>query len=155
FPSEMKACPTYPGPKLMLALAAPWLVASASLASPSPGHQETAPCGSGAHGRQIPWAHTAPWPQATARLPPLAGSRPRSTSQPFTGSPSQSPNPALQATPQAPLTHLPTALGAIAAQALPQAPQLARSLASCASQPLAGLPSQSVKPWAQPPLVHI
>jgi len=74
--------------------------------------------------------------------PQCSGSLVRSTSQPFFGSPSQSPKPAGQSlTP-----HLPCAQNAVplpAAHSLPQAPQLRTSLSVFSSQPFLRSSSQS------------
>ena len=68
-----------------------------------------------------------------------------STSQPFVGLPSQSPNPAAhEVTAQRPIAQAGTALGGL--QTVLHAPQFERSVASSTSQPLSGLPSQSAKP---------
>jgi hypothetical protein len=65
----------------------------------------------------------------------------RGTSQPFEASPSQLPNPALQAMPQEPEVH--DGVPLVALQERPQPPQLVRLLLVSVSQPLPLLPSQS------------
>jgi hypothetical protein len=90
-----------------------------------------------------PAVHVPPpheWPQA----PQLFGSLARVVSQPFAGSPSQSPVPDAQHWPSAhPFAH-----------AWPQPPQFAASFAVSTSQPFAGSPSQSAKPAAHAPTAH-
>ena len=76
------------------------------------------------------------------QAPQLALSVRVSTSQPFTGSRSQSAKPVAQAiTAQAPAAQVAVALGS--AHARPQAPQLDALVVRLVSQPLAAAPSQS------------
>jgi hypothetical protein len=80
--------------------------------------------------------------------PQCDGSLRVSISQPFFGSPSQSANPGAHCPiAQPPLKQTGAALGST--QVLPQPPQLFLSVASDASQPLLGFPSQSPVPEAQ------
>ena len=81
-------------------------------------------------------------------------------SQPLAWLPSQLRKPSAQEYWQAPSEQPPETMfgGALAAQSLPQAPQLASSTASSASQPLASEPSQLSKPeshtWPQLPALQ-
>ena len=68
----------------------------------------------------------------------------RSVSQPFAGSPSQSPKPSLQAHAQAPDAQLAVALARVA-QAIPQPPQCDAEVCVSVSQPFEASPSQSPK----------
>jgi hypothetical protein len=65
-----------------------------------------------------------------------------STSQPLVAMPSQLSKPALQVSPHVPAAHAGEALAPVG-QRVPQAPQLLVSVGSGASQPVAGIPSQS------------
>jgi hypothetical protein len=104
--------------------------------------------------RPVPLAgrHTVP------HVPQLVALVCASTSQPLAGFMSQSRKPAAQVYVHVPLLHDATALGR-AAHARPQVPQCATELRTSASQPFAGLLSQSPKPvvhaatW-QRPAVH-
>ena len=72
----------------------------------------------------------------------------RSTSQPFPGSPSQSPRPASQLKTHPPPVQVSVA-SRVGPQAPPQIPQCATDVASSSSHPLTALPSQSPYPAAQ------
>jgi hypothetical protein len=82
--------------------------------------------------------------QLTPQLPQFEALAATLTSQPFAGAPSQSAKPALQVKLQAPPWQVDDAL-ARAGHALPHAPQVAGD-SMLASQPLAGLRSQSANP---------
>jgi hypothetical protein len=82
--------------------------------------------------------------QLTPQLPQFAALAATLTSQPLSGAPSQSAKPAAQVKPQAPPWQVDVAF-ARAGQVLPQAPQVVGD-SMLASQPLAGLRSQSAKP---------
>jgi hypothetical protein len=90
---------------------------------------------------QIPLLQTVP------QAPQSLGSTSRLASQPLAGLPSQSAKPRLQVAMHVPPVQVEVALGE--EQTVPQAPQWLGSLAVLVSQPLAGLPSQSVKPTLQ------
>lgn len=96
-------------------------------------------------------AHRTPHP------PHREGSLRRSTSQPFSASPSQSAKPVAQALPHTPAAQVGVALARIG-HALLHAPQCATLVAVAVSQPLAVIPSQSSKPAPQAspqaPAVH-
>ncbi len=103
--------------------------------------------------RPTPFAGAHARPHAPQFAVLLVGS----VSQPFEGSPSQFANPVVHA----PITHDPVEHAAPAwakAHAFPHIPQLARLLRVSASQPFAGLPSQSPAPAvhasAQRPATH-
>jgi hypothetical protein len=86
--------------------------------------------------------------QRVAQLPQWATSEPRFTSQPLEASPSQSAKPAAQVKAQAPTAQDTVAL-ALAAHAIPHAPQCATLVRVSTSQPLAAVVSQSPKPGSQ------
>ena len=85
--------------------------------------------------------------------PQFATDEARTTSQPLAASPSQSPHPASQRSPQAPAAQAPAACGR-AGHATPHAPQFVADAARSTSQPLAALPSQSAKPDAHTAIAH-
>ena len=98
--------------------------------------------------RQTPATQESPAPQGLPQRPQCAAAPRRSTSQPFAGSPSQSPKPSSQrAMPQRPAAHTPVARAG--AQARPQAPQWAAAVLRSTSQPVVALPSQSPRPAGQ------
>ncbi len=97
----------------------------------------------------IPWAIAHAVPHA----PQCAGSVCVFDSQPLAALMSQSAKPALQAArAQAPATH--DALALLNAHTFPQAPQFEVLVRVAASQPLAGLLSQSAKPALHAPTAH-
>jgi hypothetical protein len=95
-------------------------------------------------------AQVRPVAHAPPQRPQLAPSVRRSTSQPLAALRSQSPKPALQVYPHAPAAHVAVALARVG-HTLPQVPQFVGLVAVAASQPLAALRSQSVKPGLQAP----
>jgi hypothetical protein len=102
-----------------------------------------------------PAAHTpttqvCPAAQALAHAPQLRASVLRSASHPVALMPSQSPRPAVHASPQRPATH-DTVAPAVPdpPHTTPHAPQLRTSAPTSVSQPLVARPSQSPKPAAQ------
>jgi hypothetical protein len=97
--------------------------------------------------RHDPRLQTKPAGHTLPHAPQLALLALRSASQPLAALPSQSPKPALHATPQAPLAHAGPALGTW--QRFTHAPQRWGSLLRLVSQPLAGSPSQSPHPCRQ------
>jgi len=91
--------------------------------------------------------------QRVVQAPQRVGSLERLVSQPFVGSPSQSPKPSTQLEAQAPATQRAVVLGP-AGQRVPQVPQWAGSLWVLASQPLVALLSQSAKGAEHTPTAH-
>jgi len=84
--------------------------------------------------------------QIFVQLPQWSASPLRLTSQPLLASPSQLPNPELQAIPQMPAAH--EAVPLLELQTLPQALQFATLVLMSTSQPLAALLSQLPNPEA-------
>jgi hypothetical protein len=91
--------------------------------------------------------------QRVGQLPQWVASEPRSTSQPFAASPSQSAKPAVQVNAQAPAAQ-DTVAWALGAHAIPQAPQCSALVRVSTSQPLATIPSQSPRPGSQLAIPH-
>ncbi len=91
--------------------------------------------------------------RAVPQAPQWSGLVRVSTSQPLPGAPSQSSKPVLHARPQRPVSQRAAAL-APAGHTLPQVPQWDRLVRVSVSQPLAGLPSQLLKPAVQPAMPH-
>src|SRR5262245_11230073 len=86
--------------------------------------------------------------QALPHLPQLATEDSTTTSQPFSGSWSQSPRPGSHRRPHSPPAHVAMEPGP-EGQTLSQLPQVAAVPAMSVSQPLAMSPSQSPKPSSQ------
>jgi hypothetical protein len=105
---------------------------------------------------QVPASH-APAPfameQGLSHPPQCSSLSVVSVSQPFWRSPSQSPNPPLHCTSQAPLEHVTVVTFGPSAHSTPHFPHDA-TLFRAASQPLASSPSQSSKPGSQPAIRH-
>jgi len=98
---------------------------------------------------QTPSEQNAPEGQAFPHVPQCLFDVSSSTSQPLVVSPSQSAKPFRQVYPQRPIAQRGVAWGGVG-HSIPHAPQCARLVAVCVSQPLAAMPSQSPAPGSHP-----